>query len=52
MALATAIGALCEDEPRRRHMGQAALRVAAGMTIDATLAAFEMQLSALAGCGA
>jgi len=33
-------------------MGQAALRVAASMTIDATLAAFERELIALAGCGA
>ena len=51
-ALAAAIGALCEDEPRRRQMGQAALRIAAGMTIDVTLAAFERELVALAGRGA
>jgi len=51
-ALAAAIAVLCEDEARRRHMGQAALRVAASMTIDATLAAFERELIALAGCGA
>jgi colanic acid biosynthesis glycosyl transferase WcaI len=51
-ALATAIAVLCEDEARHRHMGQAALRVAAGMTIDATLGAFEKELVALAGRGA
>jgi colanic acid biosynthesis glycosyl transferase WcaI len=51
-ALATAIAVLCEDEARRRHMGQAALRAAAGMTIDATLGAFEKELVALAGRGA
>lgn len=51
-ALATAITALCEDESRRRQMGRAALRVAAGMTIDATLGAFEKELVALTECGA
>lgn len=51
-ALATAIAALSEDEARRRGMGQAALRVAAGMTIDATLGGFEKELVALAGRGA
>lgn len=50
--LATTIAALCEDEVRRRHMGQAALRLAAGMSIDATLTVFERELRALAGCGA
>jgi hypothetical protein len=33
-------------------MGQAALRLAANMTIDATLTAFERELTALAEGGA
>jgi colanic acid biosynthesis glycosyl transferase WcaI len=51
-ALAAAVAALCEDTQRRHQMGQAALRVAANMTIDATLTAFERELTALAGGGA
>jgi colanic acid biosynthesis glycosyl transferase WcaI len=50
-ALAKAIESLCDDSRRRRSMGQAALRIARGLTIDATLGHFENDLVALAGDG-
>jgi colanic acid biosynthesis glycosyl transferase WcaI len=50
-ALAEAIESLCDDSRRRRSMGQAALRIARGLTIDATLGHFEKDLVALAGDG-
>ncbi|HEY1506269.1 MAG TPA: WcaI family glycosyltransferase [Stellaceae bacterium] len=52
VALAAAIERLCREDALRRAMGRAALRIAGGMTIDATLGRFEQDFLACAGRGA